>query len=86
MEVSAFNMVKTGGAVTSMAADEYMTTPLFACIDPSWPGMFDMPFDYFWTFVNRTNFTTYYDTLGDNTDRSFGLNFYALLNTPVDNR
>ncbi|KAJ4415386.1 hypothetical protein N0V82_007381 [Gnomoniopsis sp. IMI 355080] len=86
-ELSAFSMVDTGGTVTSMSAgDTDITEPLFACIDPAEPGMFNIPFDYFETFANHTNYTTYIEELGDNDGRSFGLNFFDLLYKPVDNR
>lgn len=45
-----------------------------------------MPFDYFETFANHTNFATYFDMEGANTERSFGLNFFDLMYLPVDSR
>lgn len=65
VEISALAMVDTGGTVTSMSADDTdITTPLVACIDPSGPGMFNMPYAYFKTYANHTDFTTYLNTGG----------------------
>lgn len=87
LEISAFSIVDTGGMVTSMSPnDTDATTPLFACIDPAGPGMFNIPYDYFMTFANLTNFTTYFDAVGTDDDRTFGLNFNSLVYKSEDKR
>lgn len=84
LEISDLNMVNSAGALTSMMEDT--SDPLYACIDFGRPGMFDMPYDHFASFVKETNYTTYNENVGSNNMRSFGLNFYDLMYYPIDDR